>query len=332
MLELKEDIVTQWMLQLAREHPELFGRGGERDVAALPGREVASHGNRTYRINGRMVHVKFFGRALGRTGTAYEPAREMEAEYRVLREFERRGFTAGRYQVARALGYNVKADCALATLHVDGESLLSLMTGAIKGERSETDLYGGLELAAGLLKRIHTVMPHSRSVDQCELFYPYLKSVIYLEERGELDGYHRRIMKGLAGWYSFRPLFSQRGVTVHGDANPSNFKISEGTICTFDMERSRPRHSPCVDLSSMVAELYHQFACLAHNASAADPFVGHFLHAYEPDGRARREIMRLLPFFVSRKLFKIAMLGYWNHGHRKFLIELGTRQIEVRPV
>ncbi len=331
MQEMKKDIVMQWMLQLAREHPELFGRGRDWKVTALQEPQMASHVTRIYRIDGRMVHVKFFSRTLGRTGTTYEPAREMEAEYRTLREFEHRGFTTGRYQVARALGCNKKADCALATLHADGESLLSLMTGAIKGERSDADLYMGLELAARLLKKIHTVMPHSNSVDQCDLFYSYLKSLIYLEERGLLDGYHRRIMKGLAGWYDFRPLFSQHGATVHGDANPSNFKINKGTICTFDVERSQPRRSPCVDLSSMAAELLHQFAYLSHNASAAEPFVAHFLRAYEHDGHARHGIRRLLPFFVSRRLFKIAMLGYWNPGHRKFLIEQGTRQIEVRP-
>lgn len=332
MQEVKRDIAMQWMLQLAREHPELFGRDGDWKVAALPEHEVASHGNRIYRINGRRVHVKFFGRTLGRTGTTYVPAREMEAEYRALREFERRGFATGRYRVARALGCNEKADCALATLYVDGESLLSLMIEVIKGERSEADLYKGLELAAGLLKKIHAVMPHSYSIDHCELFYSYLKSLIYLEERGVLDGHHRRIMKGLAGWYNFRPLFSQRGVTVHGDANPSNFKIDKGVICAFDVERCRPRRSPCVDISSITAELCHQFAHLSYNASAAEPFVAHFLRTYEPDGRDRHQIERLLPFFVSRRLFKIAMLGYWNPGHRKFLVEQGTRQIEVLPV
>jgi hypothetical protein len=331
MLEMKKEIVAQWMLRLAREHAELFGQGGDWKVSALREPQVASHSTRIYRIDNRKVHVKFFGLTLGRTGTTYEPAREMEAEYRALREYERRGFTSGRYQVARALGCNESADCALATLHMDGESLLSLMAGVIEGERSEADLYMGLELAAGLLKKIHTVMPQSYSVDQCELFYSYLKSLIYLEERGALAGYHRRTMKALAGWYNFRPLFGQRGVTVHGDANPSNFKINEGIIYAFDMERSRPRRSPCVDLGVMAAELIHQFAYLKGSASAAGPFVEHFLRAYEPDERACREIRRVLPFFVSQSLFKVAMLGYWNSGHRKFLVEQGTRQIEVRP-
>jgi hypothetical protein len=331
MQETKKDIVAQWMLRLARERPELFGRGGNWKVTALREPQVSSHGTRIYRIDGRLVHVKFFGRALGRTGTTYEPAREMEAEYRALQEYERRGFASGRYQVVRGLGCSEEADCALATLYVEGESLLALMAGAIRGERGEADLYMGLELAAGLLKKIHTTMPQSYFVDQCELFYSYLKSMFYLEERGVLDGYHRRVMKGLAGWYDFRPLFGQRGVTVHGDANPSNFKINEGIIYAFDVERSRPRRSPCVDLGAMAAELVHQFAYLKHNASAAEPFVAHFLRAYEPDGRARLEISRVLPFFVSQSLFKVAMLGYWSPGHRKFLVEQGVRQIEVRP-
>ncbi len=328
---MQKDIMAQWMLRLAREHPELFGRGGDWKVSSMREPQAASHDTRIYWIDNQMVHVKFFGRTLGRTGTTYEPAREMDAEYRALREFERRGFTSGRYQIVRALGCSEKADCALATLYKDGESLLSIMTGAIEGRRSEADLYMGLELAAGLLKKIHTVMPQSYFVDQCELFYSYLKSLFYLEELGVLDGHHRRIMKALACWYDFLPLFGQRGVTVHGDANPSNFKISEGIICAFDVERSRPRRSPCVDLGAMAAELSHQFAYLKHNASAAEPFVEHFLRSYEPDDCARHEIERMLPFFISQSLFKVAMLGYWSSGHRKFLVERGVRQIEVLP-
>jgi hypothetical protein len=331
MQEMKKDVAAQWMLRLAREHQELFGRGGGWKIAALREPQVASHSTTVYRIDSRKVHVKFFGRTLGRTGTTYEPAREMEAEYRALKAFEKRGFAAGRYQVVRALGCNEEADCALATLYVEGESLLSLMADAIEGRRSEADLYMCLELAAGLLKKIHTAMPQSYFVDHCELFYSYLKSLIYLEERDVLDGYHRRIMKALAGWYDYRPLFDQHGVTVHGDANPSNFKINEGIICAFDVERSHNRRSPCVDLGAMAAELVHQFAYLGHNAPAAEPFVAHFLRAYEPDDGARQAIGRMLPFFVSQSLFKIAMLGYWSPGHRKFLVEQGTRQIEVRP-
>jgi len=331
MQETKKDVVAQWMLRLAREQPGLFGRGGDWKVTALREPQAASHGTSVYRIDGRPVHVKFFARTLGRTGTTYEPAREMEAEYRALQEYERRGFSAGRYQVVRALGCNEEADCALATLYAEGESLLAIMAGAIRGERSEADLFMGLELVAGLLKKIHTVMPQSFFVDQCELFYSYLKSLLYLEDREALDGYHRRVMKALAGWYGFRPLFSQRGVTVHGDANPSNFKMKEGIIYAFDVERSRPRRSLCLDLGAMAAELIHQFAYLRHDASAADPFVAHFLRAYEPDAAARQAIDRLLPFFVSQSLFKVAMLGYWSSGHRKFLVEQGVRQIEVLP-
>ena len=134
MQEMKKDLVAQWMLRLAREHQELFGRGGDWKITTLREPQVASHSTRIYRIDGRKVHVKFFGRTLGRTGTTYEPAREMDAEYRALKEYEKRGFAAGRYQVVRALGCNEEADCALATLYVEGESLLSLMAGAIEGE------------------------------------------------------------------------------------------------------------------------------------------------------------------------------------------------------
>lgn len=331
MLETKQDVVAQWMTQLARAHPEIFGTGGSWKIAAAGEPQASSHGTRVYRIDGRKVHVKFFGRTLGQTGATYEPAREMEAEHRALQEFERRGFGSGRYQVTRPLGCNAEADGALATLYVDGESLLDVMAGAIRGRRSEADLYMGLELAAGLLRKIHTVMPQSYAVDHCEIFYSYLKALAALETRGELDGYHRRIMKALAGWHSCRPLFGQRGVTVHGDANPSNFKISDGIIYAFDVERSRPRRSRCVDLGTVAAELCHQFAYLGGDASAAGSFVAHFLRAYEPDPQARREIGRILPFFVSRSLLKIASLDYWKDGHRRFLVEQGARQIEDGP-
>ena len=36
----------------------------------------------------------------------------------------------------------------------------------------------------------------------------------------------------------------------------------------------------------------------------------------------------MLPFFVSQSFFKIAMLGYWKPGYRKYLVEQGARCIE----
>lgn len=331
MQETKKDTAVGWVLRLARENPELFGRGGGWKISVQKEPQVSSHSTRIYKVDGAKVHVKFFRKTLGRTGTTYDPCREMESEYRTLKEYERRGFTAGRYQVARALGVSEEADCALATLYVSGQSLLSIITGTIEDDREDADLYMGLELAAGMLNKIHTVMTQSYSVDHCEMFYSYLKSIIYLEDREALDGYHRRITKGLAGWYSFQPLFKQHGVTVHGDANPSNFKIDDGIIYTFDVESSRPRRSACVDIAAMIAELVHQCAYLGGDSGRAQPFIQHFLRAYEPDENARKQLERILPFFVSQSLLKIAMLGYWTPSYRKFLVEEGTRQIEVRP-
>ena len=331
MLESRPDPAFQWMTRLAREHPGIFGRGGGWKVSSLKEPQVSSHSTRLFKVDGTVVHVKYFSRTLGHTGATYRPAREMEAEYRALKTFEERGFTSGRYQVVRALGYDEKSDCALATLFVEGESLLSLIAGAIDGERSEADLFMGLELAAGLLKKIHDVMPQSFGIDHCEMFYSYLKALLNLEGRDALSGYHRRIMKALARWQDSRPLLDQRGVTVHGDANPSNFKIREGIIYAFDVERSRPRRSRCVDLGAMVAELTHQFAYLGRDAARAGPFIGHFLRAYEPLDRERKRIEQILPFYTSQSLLKIAMLGYWNGAHRRFLVEEGARQIEVPP-
>jgi hypothetical protein len=291
---------------------------------------ASSHETRIYGANGARIHVKFFRRTLGRTGVTYDPRREMKAEYGTLREFERRGFASGPYRIVRALGINEKLDCALATVYVGGDTVLSLIYDAIEGG-DEEKLLNALELTAGLLKKIHTVMPRAPRVDGAEMFYSYLKSMLYLEEPGALDGFHRRITKGLSRWYNHKPLFEQGGVTVHGDANPSNFKVRDRIIYGIDMERSRPGRSPLLDLGTMVAELRHHCAHLAGDEGRAGPYVERFLRSYAPAPKERERIGELLPFYVSRGFFKIAMLGYWKHDYRRRLVELGTRCIEVAP-
>lgn len=329
--EVKSEEVIRWLHRLAKENPALFGRGGLWKITAVKEQQASSHVTGTYQIDSIKVHVKFFRRTLGRTCTTYEPCQGMEAEYASLKDYERRGFTSGRYQVARALGINERMDCALATLYVDGVSLQSLIVDVVRGKRSPADLYMGLELTAGLIRRIHTDMPQSYSLDQCEMFYSYLKALIHLEEMDALGGYHRKVMRSMARWYDYRPLFQQRGVTIHGDANPSNFKIKDGIIYAFDVERSRPRRSRCLDLGSITADLWHHFAREADDGSKAGPYVSHFLQSYEPDHRQRKEIDAILPFYVSQSLFKIATLGYWDAEYRKRLVEEGARRAEEVP-
>ena len=323
--------------RILRENPAIFGSGGGWKISVLREPQVSSHNTRTYKVDHVKVHVKFFERTLGRTNVTYDPQREMESEYNALKEFEKRGFSSGRYQVARPLGTDEAWHCALATVYADGTSLQSIISETACGKREPADLYMGLELAAGLLKKIHTDMPQSFRLDGAGIFYGYLKSIIYLEEQEALDGYHRRIMRGLTNWYNYKPMFDQRGVTVHGDANPSNFKIDDGIIHAFDVERSRPRRSPALDLGTMAAELTHQFCHFTGDGQAAGPFIDHFLKAYAVDRNGRPDASELLktkamlPFFMSQSFFKIAMLGYWKPAYRKYLIEQGARCIEVKP-
>jgi hypothetical protein len=329
--------VFQWVMQLVRENPAIFGNGGGWKVSVLREPQVSSHNTRIYQVDHTKVHVKFFERTLGRTNITYDPVREMEAEYTALKEFEKRGFSSGRYQVVRALGANEARHCALATIYAGGTSLQTIIREAVAGTRDESDLYMGLELAAGLLRKIHTVMPQSFRLDGAELFYAYLKSLIYLEEQDALGGYHRRVMRGLTNWYNYKPMFEQRGVTVHGDANPSNFKIDGGIIYAFDAERSRPRRSPGIDLGTLAAELTHQFAHETGDGAGARPYIDHFLQAYSvdhqgrPDERELQRIRAILPFFMSQSFFKIAMLGFWKPDYKRYLIEQGARCIEVKP-
>ncbi len=329
MLETTRSEELEWALRLAREHPDVFG-GPIGDVSELEEPQVSSHKTSIFGINGTRIHVKYFSRTLGRTNVTYDPEREMIAEYGMLKEFEKNGFSSGRYRIVRTLGYNEKLDCALATVYVGGETLLSIIYGAIN-DSDDGRLLKALDATAGLLKRIHSLMPQSGRVDGAEMFYSYLKSMLYLEEQDAMDGFHRRVMKGLSRWYNHRPLFEQRGVTVHGDANPSNFKIDGNTVYGFDVERSMPGRSPLLDMGTMVAELRHHFSYLAGDAGGAEPYIERFLNAYASNESGRRYIDGLLPFYVSRGFFKIAMLGYWKHDYKKYLIEQGTRCIEAAP-
>ena len=323
--------------RILRKNPAIFGNGGGWKISTLHEPQVSSHNTRIYQVDHVKVHVKFFERTLGRTNITYDPDREMEAEYAALKEFEKRGFSSGRYQVVRPLGTDEAWHCALATAYVGGTSLQAIMSEAVSGKREMADLCMGLELAAGLLNKIHSTMPQSFRLDVAEMFYGYLKSIIYLEEQEALDGYHRRIMRGLTSWYNYKPMFEQRGVTVHGDANPSNFKIDDGIIYAFDVERSRPRRSPALDLGIMAAELTHQFCHITGDGARALPFIDHFLEAYAVDDHGRPDtgkllqVKAMLPFYMSQSFFKIAMLGYWKPEYRKYLVEQGARCIEVKP-
>jgi aminoglycoside phosphotransferase (APT) family kinase protein len=330
MQEMNVPEELKWARSLAGKHPDLFG-GQDGGTLKLDEPQASSHATRVYGINGGGIHIKYFGRALGRTNVTYEPRHEMETEYRTLREFEKNGFSSGRYRIVRPLGFNEKLDCALATVYVGGETLLSLIYGAINGEKRESDLLNALDMTAGLLKRIHTAMPQSSRADGAGMFYSYLKSVFYLEEQGMMDGFHRRVMRGMSRWYNHRPLFEQPGVTVHGDANPSNFKIDGDVIYGFDVERSHQDGSPLLDLGTMAAELKHHFSYLTGKADNASPYVERFLEAYAPDDEGQKHLAGMLPFFESRGFFKIAMLGYWKRDYKKYLVELGTRRIEEKP-
>ncbi len=318
-----------WLDGLVRQHPEVFGpRPGALSKLQAPG--AASHESCVYGAGAARVHVKFFRRTLGRTGVTYDPCREMRSEYGVLREFEKNGFASGRHRIVRALGTNEGLECALATVYVPGDTLLSIIQRTLKGDGGG-ELLEALGLAAGLLRKVHGLMPQSPKVDAAETFYSYMKPLFYLEEQGALDGFHRRVMKGLSRWHGHRPLFEQRGVTVHGDANPSNFKIHDGVIYGLDLERSRPGRSPLLDVGTMVAELEHHCAYVAGDAGRAEPYIERFLRAYAPSPADRKKIDGLLPFYVSRGLLKIAMLGYWKHGYRRWLVEAGARRIEEGP-
>ena len=338
VLETKKDrqgpekgAVFGWLRRLARENPEIFGRGGAWRITALQEQQTASHINGAYMIDGIRIHVKYFRKTLGRTGPTYDPRKEMDAEYASLKEYERRGFSSGQYQVIRALGINSEIDCALATLYAEGDSLQSLIIDAIEGNRSPADLYMGLELTAGILKRIHTCMPQSYTIDRCEIFYSYMKSLLHLEELNALDGNHRRVMRGMTRWHNYRPLLEQRGVTVHGDANPSNFKVKNGIIYALDVERSRPRRSLCTDLGCVAADLWHQFAREAKDGGMAEPFIDHFLRAYEPDHGKRKEIKAIIPFYISQSMLKIATLGYWDRSYRQLLVSEAVRHAGEVP-
>jgi hypothetical protein len=247
MPEALEPATLKWIIRITGERP------GAPETETPP---ASSHETRTY---GARVHVKFFRRATGLTSVTYDPCKEMEAEYCILREFEKNGFSSGRYRIVKALGYNETLDCALATAYVGGDTLLSLIQEGLEdnGDGDAGRMLPALGLTAGLLRRIHTVMPQSPGIDVDEAFHSFLKPLLYLEDQGALDGFHRRITKALGRWHRFRPLFEQRGVTVHGDANPSNFKIQDGVVYGLDVEHCRPARSPLLDVGTMVAELRH---------------------------------------------------------------------------
>ena len=143
-----------------------------------------------------------------------------------------------------------------------------------------------LELAAGLLKKIHTVMPQSFRVDGAEMFYAYLKSIIYLEEQGRWTD---------TTGASWRPP----GGTITSRCSSSGASRSTGTP-TLELQDRRGDHlcvrrgaqpppaKPRARPGTMAAELTHQF-CLYRNGAGARAVDRPFLQAYASTVTAVRQ-------------------------------------------
>lgn len=304
---------TKWLLKLT-------GRKSARDISVTF--NPASHLCYIFQFGKDSgVHVKFFGIPTG-SCKDYDPIRAMENEFGILKNVYNNGFNTESYKVICPLGINPGFYAALATEFAGTTSVSSLLIDvAERGEESER-LSKALKNTALALKRIHDTMPRRQVLDMDFELSHLEEDIIMGFEDPEL---RERIVKAIDGWRGNSGMRSLGAVTIHGDANPTNFIVNKGVLYVLDFERFEPNRSPLADLGFMIADIKHHFAFYGDNPEKAQPYIDGFLRTYA-DGNYN-ELKELVRLYVGCGLIRITKFISERRKHRVWLRKEGFRYL-----
>ena len=251
---------------------------------------------------GLSVVGKFYGEPTGWKRN-YDPIQAMYKEYETLKKVE------NIIDIPRPLAIRKSFHCVLLTEYIQGKSLYEYM-------RQDYGLYDRLISIAQVLRKLHHQTKSDYKIER--EFASYHK---VLNQIG-LDMSSRRTFDRLLGdwWYSQR-LARPYGCRVHHDANPTNYLFDQGKVYALDFESSRENANFVHDLGIVAAELKHYFAVHRGDASRAEPYIGHFLWHYSRSESEFYAITRILPFFMSLGMLRIARLGISPDVRAKILQE-----------
>jgi len=282
----------------------------------------ASHLCYTFHFEGGDgIHVKFYGIPTGSVAD-YDGAWAMENEYKILKKVYEQGFAGAGYGVTTPLGSNPELYAALATEYVSGSSLAILMQRSIGRGKNLDRITESLGKAGVILKKIHETMPRSKRISM-------LREAARLSEETLLgftdENLRKRISNAIQRVRSSREIATLGAVTVHGDANPSNFIVKRSNVYAIDFETLEAGRSPLLDLGYMIADVKHHFKLYGGSAAGARKAVNAFARAYAGDDAKR--ILHLARPYVGCGLLRISKFINDHGSHRKWLLREGFRNL-----
>jgi hypothetical protein len=240
--------------------------------------------------HGFSVVAKFYAEPTGWMRD-YDAVKAMEHEFNALKKIEQI------IDIPRPLAIHRDFHCALLSDYIHGSSLYKYM-------KRNDNLYDRLTAIALAQRRLHD---QTRSDYRKDRVFSRFHGVL---DQLRLDPANRNKYNRLLGewWYSSlldRPF----GSRVHGDANPMNYLFNYGKVYMLDFESSMEHDNFVHDLGIVSAELKYYFAFHRGDARMAEPYIGHFLWQYSRNEPEFYAITRILPFFMSLGLLRIARLG-----------------------
>jgi hypothetical protein len=114
---------------------------------------------------------------------------------------------------------------------------------------------------------------------------------------------------------------------IHNDSIPVNFVYHRGNPFLLDLElASQHGHFAC-DLGILCAELKYYFAQNGSNRNV-EPYIHRFLKHYSKNKEEFCKIARVIPFYMSYNLLRIAIFKS-NSSHKDYPLKEAKRCLEA---
>jgi thiamine kinase-like enzyme len=191
--------------------------------------------------------------------------------------------------------------------------------------KSEKGLYDRLTSVAHLLRHLHD---HTASDYRKQEEFAYFHKILdqLRLSRSAREQYNRL----LGDWWYSTVLDRHHGSMIHNDANPMNYVFDGDRVYALDFESSRKHANPVHDLGIIAAELKHYFAMHKGDDRKAEPYIGHFMWQYSRGEDDFRRITRIVPFFMSLGLLRMARL-WLDHNDNSYIFREAYACLKAKP-
>lgn len=258
-----------------------------------------------------------------------------EVEFHNLVYLRGLGFDKPPHYMVKPLGFNPAIGNVLLMEFLEGDSLGTLITGAMHLGRHER-LYRKLAALGHFLATLHnrTAGDYGVNFDHSHAYMNRLMTSL-VDKRGMGRDHSDELYHLGEAWRNRACMWEDRGVVVHGDATPSNVLFGRGrTVLGIDLERMQWADR-AFDLGRLCGELAHFFYQGKGTPEAAEPFIGHFLWEYSghfPEHMAAfQAITRRIPFYMGITLLRIARNSWIEQDYRWRLVQQAKKILRALP-